>query len=151
MRMDASIPQPLGIERKNQTKAIVRGIYDHASHNDIFYVKNVLHPHFVFASPSYLPWGGITRTAENYLRNVIPHIARFLDFHRFQYLSLTAEDNCVVALFNVGVADSEASITACEHWFIEDGLARSMQCSLYEPLSLLVAIEHVRQRKELLG
>ena len=134
-----------------QSKSVVDAYYQAGVEGRLGDFARYLDPDFTTTAPSYLPWGGITRTAENYLRNVIPHIARFLDFHRFQYLSLTAEDNCVVALFNVGVVDSEASITACEHWFIEDGLARSMQCSLYEPLSLLVAIEHVRQRKELLG
>jgi hypothetical protein len=151
MSMHDPLPAPLRVERHSPSKCIVRSIYEHAAHDDIFYVKHVLHPDFTYASPGYLPWGGEKKTAETYLKDVIPHIARFLDFHRFRYLNLTAEDNCVVVLYNVGIVDSDAMLTVCEHWFIENGLARSLQCSLYEPLALLIAIENARKHAELFG
>jgi ketosteroid isomerase-like protein len=128
-----------------RNKMIVRGIYDKYTREDCQSYRSSLHDEFVYTSPKYLPWGGVTKTADRYLSTVVPHLARFIDYSKFSYVGLTAEDNCVVALYRVGLQGCTAQITFCEHWFVEGDRVRSMWSSLFEPLPLLVAIEEMKE------
>lgn len=59
-----------------------------------------------------------------------------LDFGRFRYDSLVAEDGRVVALVNFGITGSDAMIKISEHWTVEDGQATSIWVSYFEPQAL---------------
>jgi ketosteroid isomerase-like protein len=128
-------------------KAAVRAFYDGAVRGDISGFGSYLHPMFGCSVPRYLPWGGDTQGADAYLNVVLPQIARVLDFGRFSYDSLTAEEDHVVALINVGVMDTESMIKISEHWTLEAGRARSIWVAYYEPAALLSRLERNRWRR----
>jgi ketosteroid isomerase-like protein len=131
--------------RMAENKMLVRSVYSRISREDFCNSKSLFHKDFVYTSPEYLPWGGITKTSGRYFDLIVPKLLNAIDYARFTYSSLTNEGNCVVALFNVGIVGSNADVTFCEHWFLEGGLIRSLWSSLFEPLPLLVAIEHSKR------
>jgi ketosteroid isomerase-like protein len=128
-----------------RNKMIVRGIYEKYTRSDHDSYRVALHKDFVYTSPKYLPWGGVTRTSDRYLSTVVPRLSSLLDYSRFTYGGLTAENNCVVALYSVGLSGYASEVTFCEHWFVEGETVRSMWSSLFEPLPLLVAIEKMKR------
>lgn len=125
-------------------KAAVRAFYDGAVRGDISGFGSYLLPMFVCSAPRYLPWGGDTHGADAYLNVVLPQVARALDFGRFSYDSLTAEEERVVALINVGVMDTDSMIKISEHWTLEAGRARSIRVAYFEPAALLSRLERDR-------
>lgn len=135
---------PMSSATSTDNKAAVRAFYDGAARGDISGFRSYLHPCFVCSAPRYLPWGGDTHGADAYLNVVLPQVARALDFGRFSYDCLTAEDEHVVALINVGVMDTESMIKISEHWILEDGRARSIWIACFEPAALLFRLERDR-------
>jgi hypothetical protein len=63
-----------------------------------------------------------------------------LDFDRFSYDSLTADEDRVVALINVGVTKTDAMIKISEHIRVRDGRMMSIWVADYEPQRLLEQI-----------
>lgn len=124
-----------------RNKAIVMAFYDGGVRGDISGFGEYLHTDFVCSAPNYLPWGGDTTSAEGYLNDVLPQVAKVLDFSRFSYDSITAEDDRVVALINVGVTGTPAMIKISEHWRLRNGKAQSIWVAYYEPIALLEQIE----------
>jgi ketosteroid isomerase-like protein len=125
-----------------RNKTVVRAFYEAAGRGDLAGFGVFMHASFLYSAPNYLPWGGDTRGAEICLRVVLPQMASVLDFSRFSYLSITAEEDHVVALFNVGVMGSPSTIRVSEHWVLENGKACSVWVAYYEPAALLELIGH---------
>lgn len=134
----------------SQNKRIVRTIYEHLVRNNLEFAKSFFRGDYRYDSPQYLPWGGSTCSAEQFLCTTAPQMARYLDYTRFGYLRLIAEDTCVVALYKVGVVDSASDVIFCDQWGLEGGAVRSTWSSIFEPLPLLVAIEQLRGATELM-
>jgi ketosteroid isomerase-like protein len=128
-----------------RNKMIVRGIYDKYTKEDHHACRSVLHKEFVYTGPKYLPWGGVTRTADRYLSDVVPRLSSILDYSKFAYAGMTAEDNCVIALYSVGLLGSTSEVMFCERWIVEGDKVLSMWSSLFEPLPLLVALEETKE------
>lgn len=126
-------------ETVERNKAIVGAFYDGGVRGDIEGYGAHLHPEFVVEAPLYLPWGG-AHGPETYLRTVLPQVGAALDFTRFRYESITAEDDRVIALIEVGVIGTDALIKISEHWKIKDGKAVSLWVAYYEPGALLEQI-----------
>ncbi|WP_210521297.1 nuclear transport factor 2-like protein [Hymenobacter terricola] len=80
-------------------------------------------------------------TVGPYLQEVLPQVAQALDFSRFSFESLTAEDDRVVAVINVGVLHSKAMLMVSEHWVIQGEKAISLWVAYYEPKALLEQLE----------
>lgn len=125
-------------------KRVVDAFYQGGVRGDISGFGDNLHDDFVCSAPDYLPWGGYTHGAEGYLHDVLPQVAKVLDFGRFSYDSLIAEGDHVVALINVGVTGTPSMIKISEHWQMEDGRARSIWVAYFEPAALLEIIERNR-------
>ena len=96
-----------------------------------------LHPDFFAIAPSYVPLGGRRHTAESFRDEVMPHLAKMLDFTHFKYESLVAEEDQVVALVSIGIADTDDSVLISEHWTVRDGKALSLLVLFFEPQKLL--------------
>lgn len=128
-----------------RNKMVARGIYDRLSREYSYDYRDLLHRDFLYTSPNYLPWGGVTTAADHYFDTVVPALTNVLDLGRFSCSSITSEDSCVVALFSVGIVESTSTVTICELWFLGDGTIRSIWSSLFEPLPLLVAIEQIKR------
>jgi ketosteroid isomerase-like protein len=129
------------VDVASRNKIVVRAFYEGAVRGDICGFGVFLHTSFVCCAPNYLPWGGDTHGAESYLQIVLPQMARVLDFSRFSYQSMTAEDDHVVAVINVGVMRSSSMIKVSEHWVLEHEKARSVWMAYYEPAALVEAVE----------
>ena len=127
-------------ETLESNKALVRGFYEGGVRGDISGYGPNLHPDFVCSAPNYLPWGGDTKGADGYLNDVLPQVAKVLDFGRFSFDSVTAEGNHVVALINVGVMGTPSMIKISEHWSLDEGKARSIWVAYFEPAALLELI-----------
>ncbi|MDB6143851.1 MAG: hypothetical protein JWP80_2895 [Pseudomonas sp.] len=132
-------------QRLSSNKALVQAFYEGAVHGDISGIASKLDKNFVCSAPLYLPWGGDTKSAEDYLNVVLPQVAKVLDFKRFSYDSLTAEDDHVVALINVGVTGTDAMIKISEHWNVKGDKALSIWVAYYEPAALMALIERNRK------
>ncbi len=119
-----------------RNKAIVSAFYDGGVRGDITGYGVYLHPEFVVEAPHYLPWGG-AHGPDAYLNIVLPQVGAALDFTRFRYESITAEEDRVVALIQVGVTGTDATIKISEHWRIKGERAVSLWVAYYEPGILL--------------
>lgn len=128
-------------EKLDINKAVVKAFYAGGVRGDIAAIRSYLYDDFVCSAPSYLPWGGDTPSADGYVDTVLPQVAKVLDFTRFSYDSITAEDDHVVALINVGVTGTASMIKISEHWQLDQGKARSIWVAYYEPAALLELIE----------
>ena len=122
-----------------RNKLVVGAFYEGGARGDLAVFGARLHPEFVVEVPDYLPWGG-AHGPEAYLRTVLPQVGAALDFTRFRYVSVTAEDDRVVALIQVGVAGSDAMIKISEHWAINGEKAVSLWVAYYDPGALLEQI-----------
>lgn len=120
-----------------RNKAVVRAYYEGAQRGDISGYGEFLHADFLLQAPSYLPWGGVYRGADQFLQVVLPQVGRALDFNRFSYESITAEEDRVVALINVGVMHRDAMVKVSEHWVVRQEKALSLWVAYYEPQELL--------------
>jgi hypothetical protein len=59
------------------------------------------------------------------------------DFARLSYDKVVAEDGHVVAVFNIGVAGTDAIIRIVDHWTLRDGKAISLWAAYFEPQAVL--------------
>ena len=123
-------------EASVQSKAIVEAYHQAGVSGDLPSFGAFLHPEFKWTAPNYLPWGGPHKGASSF-RNVLVHLPETLDFSRFSYDSLTADGTHVVALINIGVVGSDATIKISEHWEVVDGKAVSIWVAYFEPQALL--------------
>ena len=128
-------------EKIEINKSVVKAFYAGGVRGDIAAIRSYLYDDFVCSAPIYLPWGGDTRSADGYVDDVLPQVAKVLDFGRFSYDSITAEGDHVVALINVGVTGKDAMIKISEHWHLDKGKARSIWVAYYEPAALMELIE----------
>jgi ketosteroid isomerase-like protein len=121
-------------------KAVVRAYYSAFQAGDRSRFAPYLHPDFFAIAPSYVPLGGRRHTAESFRDEVMPHLAKMLDFTRFKYESLVAEADQVIALVSIGIAGTDDSVLISEHWTVRDGKALSLLVLFFEPQKLLDSI-----------
>jgi DNA invertase Pin-like site-specific DNA recombinase len=69
--------------------------------------------------------------------HVLPNVTDVFDFARFSYDNVVAEDGHVVAVFNIGVAGTDAIIKIVDHWTLRDGKAISLSAAYFEPKAVL--------------
>jgi ketosteroid isomerase-like protein len=122
--------------------AVVRAFYDGAVRKDPDVARALVHSDFVCSVPDYLPWGGEVAGGAKYLDIILPQVGRVLDFGRFSYESITADEDRVVALINVGVTDTNAMIKISEHITVRDGKMMAIWVAYFEPQRLLAKILH---------
>jgi len=120
-----------------ESKAVVDAYYQAGVQRRLTDFARYLHPDFSTTAPNYLPWGGVHRGAAFFRDEVLPNLPAVLDFGRFSYNSVLAEDDRVVALVNFGVTGSTAMIKIAEHWTVSDGNATSIWVAYFEPQALL--------------
>jgi ketosteroid isomerase-like protein len=123
--------------RREQSKAVVDAYYQAGMQRRLTDFAQYLHPDFTTTAPNYLPWGGLHAGAAFFRDEVLPNLPGVLDFGRFSYDSLIAEDDRVVALVNFGVTGSDAMIKISEHWTVRADKATSIWVAYFEPQVLL--------------
>jgi ketosteroid isomerase-like protein len=120
-----------------RNKAVVDAYYQAGKEGRLTDFASYLHPDFTTNALDYLPWGGTPSGAGFFRDTILPNLPDTLDFSRVSYDVLVGEGNQVVALINIGVAGTEATIKTSEHWTVEDGKARPIWVAYPEPQSLL--------------
>jgi ketosteroid isomerase-like protein len=123
--------------KSEQSKAVVDACYQAGVQRRLTDFAQYLHPDFSVTAPNYLPWGGVHPGAAFFHDKVLPNLSDVLDFGRFSYNTVFAEDDRVVALVNFGVMGSDAMIKISEHWIVKDGKATSIWVAYFEPQALL--------------
>jgi ketosteroid isomerase-like protein len=121
----------------SRNKAIVDGYYQAGVEGRLRDFAVHLHPDFTTTAPNYLPWGGTNPGAAFFRDEVLPHLPDLRDFSRFSYEAFFAEGEHVVALINIGITDTDATIKISEHWTVRDGKATSIWVAYFEPQALL--------------
>ena len=111
-----------------RNKAVVDAYYQAGKEGRLTDFAPYLHPDFTTTAPDYLPWGGTHPGAGFFRDTVLPNLPDTL---------FVGEGNQVVALINIGVAGTDATIKISEHWTVEDGKARSIWVAYFEPQPLL--------------
>jgi ketosteroid isomerase-like protein len=120
-----------------QSKLVVDAYYQAGMRHRLTDFAAYLHPDFTTTAPNYLPWGGVHTGAAFFRNEVLPNLPDVLDFGRFSYDSLFAEDSQIVARVNFGVTGTDAMIKISEHWTVQDGKATSIWVAYFEPQALL--------------
>jgi ketosteroid isomerase-like protein len=121
----------------SRNKAIVDGYYQAGVEGRLPDFAVHLHPDFTTTAPNYLPWGGTHPGAAFFRDEVLPHLPDVLDFSRFSYEVFFAEGEHVVALINIGITETDATIKISEHWTVRDNKATSISVAYFEPQALL--------------
>jgi ketosteroid isomerase-like protein len=122
-------------------KALVRAYHEAGMRGDLLGFGLHLHRDFVCRAPRYLPWGGETLGAAAFLKKVLPQLGNVFDFDRFACDTLVAEGDRVVALVDIGIRDSKATVTVSEHWTLDAGKVMSLWTAYFEPAALLARLE----------
>jgi len=127
-----------------RSKAVVDAYYQAGVRGRLTSFASYLHPDFTTTAPNYLPWGGVHPGAAFFRDQVLRNLPDVLDFGRFSYDVLFAEDDKVVARVNFGITGTDATIKISEHWTVQDGRATSIWVAYFEPQALLdkLGIEH---------
>src|ERR1700694_2739486 len=77
-------------------KTIVRAFYKGAGRDEMMGFREFPHPDFSIDAPNCFPSEGSVRDAKQYQLEFLPGIAKELNFNRFAYKSMTAEDRSTV-------------------------------------------------------
>ena len=124
-----------GMNETERARALVVSFYDGGARGEIISFRDSLDDQFELFVPAYLPWGG-TFGKQEYVE-LLPQVARVLDFGRLRYLSLTAEEQHVVALIEIGVQGFDKSIIISEHWDVAHDKATRLLVAYFDPKVLL--------------
>jgi ketosteroid isomerase-like protein len=120
-----------------QSKSVVDAYYQAGVRGSLTEFAPYVHPDFTTTAPNYLPWGGFHPGAAFFRDEVLPNLPNVLDFGRFSYDVLLAENDRVAALVNFGLVGNVAMIKISEHWTVKDGKATSIWVAYFEPQALL--------------
>lgn len=122
-------------DETDRAKAIVRSFYEGGARGTITDFADQLDSGFELFVPAYLPWGGQYDKA-GYV-DLLPGVAKALDFTRLDYLSFTGEGGHIVVLIEIGVQGTERTIVISEHWDIAHGKAVRLRVAYFDPKILL--------------
>jgi hypothetical protein len=124
----------------DNNKALVRSFYEGGTDSEEKTYGEIFSPEFEVTAPAYLPWGG-TSGLQVYLDDVLHQVTAVLDFKRCKIISLVGENEKIVILIDIGLANTEHSIKISEHWEFSNGKALSLWVAYFEPENLMKLIE----------
>jgi ketosteroid isomerase-like protein len=120
-----------------RNKAVADAFYRAGVEGKLTSFARYLAPDFLVTAPSYLPWGGPHKGASFFSGDILPNLPQVFDFSRFSYISVTAEDDRVAAIINMGVAGTDHVIKILDLWTIRNGKAVELWVAYFEPQALL--------------
>jgi ketosteroid isomerase-like protein len=122
------------IERNN---AVADAFYQAGVEGRLTSFAQYLDPDFLVTAPNYLPWGGTHKGAAFFSGDILPSLPQVFDFSRFSYMSVTAEDDRVAAIINMGVTGTDHVIKILDLWTVRNGKAVELWVAYFEPQALL--------------
>jgi ketosteroid isomerase-like protein len=120
-----------------RNKAVAHAYYQAGFNGRLTSFAQYLDPDFTVTAPNYLPWGGPHKGAAFFSGDILPNLPQVFDFSRFSYMSVTAEDDRVAAIFNMGVTGTDHVIKILDLWTIRNGKAVDLWVAYFEPQALL--------------
>jgi ketosteroid isomerase-like protein len=118
-------------------KAVADAFYQAGVEGRLTSFAQYLDPDFLVTAPNYLPWGGTHKGAAFFSGDILPSLPQVFDFSRFSYMSVTAEDDRVAAIINVGVTGTDHVIKILDLWTVRNGKAVELWVAYFEPQALL--------------
>ena len=120
-----------------RNKAVAHAFYQAGVEGRLTSFAQYLDPDFTVTPPNYLPWGGPHKGAAFFSGDILPNLPQVFDFSRFSYISVTAEDDRVAAIINMGVTGTDHVIKILDLWTIRNGKAVDLWVAYFEPQALL--------------
>ena len=120
-----------------RNKAVADAFYQAGVEGRLSTFSQYLDPDFLVTAPSYLPWGGPHKGAAFFSDDILPNLPQVFDFSRFSYISVTAEDDRVAAIINMGVTGTDHVLKILDLWTIRNGKAVELWVAYFEPQALL--------------
>jgi ketosteroid isomerase-like protein len=120
-----------------RNKAVANAFYQAGVEGRLASFAQYLDPDFLVTAPNYLPWGGPHKGAAFFSGDILPNLPQVFDFSRFSYVNVTAEDDRVAAIINMGVTGADAVIKILDLWTIRNGKAVELWVAYFEPQALL--------------
>ena len=120
-----------------RNKAVAHAFYQAGVEGRLVSFAQYLDPSFLVTAPNYLPWGGPHKGAAFFSGDVLPDLPEVFDFSRFSYVSVTAEDDRVAAIINMGVTGTDHVLKILDLWTIRNGKAVELWVAYFEPQALL--------------
>jgi ketosteroid isomerase-like protein len=106
-----------------RNKAVAHAFYQAGVEGRLTSFGQYLDLDFTVTAPNYLPWGGPHNGAAFFSRDILPNLPQVFDFSRFSYISVTAEDDRVAAIINMGVTGTDRIIKILDLWTVRNGKA----------------------------
>jgi ketosteroid isomerase-like protein len=120
-----------------RNKAVAHAFYQAGIEGRLTTFAQYLEPDFAVTAPNYLPWGGAHKGAAFFYGDILPNLPEVFDFSRFSYESVTAEDDRVAAIINMGVTGTDRVIKILDLWTLRNGKVVSLWVAYFEPQALL--------------
>jgi ketosteroid isomerase-like protein len=120
-----------------RNKAVAHAFYQAGIEGSLTRFARYLDLNFAVTAPNYLPWGGTHKGAAFFSGDILPNLPEVFDFSRFSYDSVTAQDDRVAAIINMGVTGTDRVIKILDLWTLRDGKAASLWVAYFEPQALL--------------
>ena len=120
-----------------RNKAVAHAFYEAGIDGPLTTFAHYLEPDFTVTAPNYLPWGGTHKGAAFFSGDILPKLPEVFDFSRFRYENVTAEDDRVAAIINMGVTGTDQVIKILDLWTLRNGKAASLWVAYFEPQALL--------------
>jgi ketosteroid isomerase-like protein len=120
-----------------RNKALAHAFYQAGVEGRLTSFAQYLDPDFTVTAPNYLPWGGPHKGAAFFSGDILPNLPQVFDFSRFSYVSVTAKDDRVAAIINMGVTGTDHVIKILDLWTVRNGKAVELWVAYFEPQALL--------------
>jgi ketosteroid isomerase-like protein len=120
-----------------QNKATIHQFYQAGVERRLTAFGEYVDPNFIVRAPNYLPWGGPPKNATFFRNEVLPNLPNVFDFSRFSYETVTAEDDRVAAVINMGVTGTDDIIKILDLWAVQSGKVIALWVAYFEPQALL--------------
>jgi ketosteroid isomerase-like protein len=120
-----------------RNKAVADAFYQAGVEGRLTSFAQYLDPDFLVTAPNYLPWGGPHKGAAFFSDDILPNLPQVFDFSRFSYISVTAEDDRVAAIINMGVTGADHVLKILDLWTIRNGKAVELWVAYFQPQALL--------------
>lgn len=124
-------------EKIERNKVVAHAFYQAGVEGRLTSFAQYLDPDFTVTAPNYLPWGGPHKGGAFFSGEILPNLPQVFDFSRFSYMSITAEDDRVAAIINMGVTGTDHVIKILDLWTVRNGKAVELWVAYFEPQALL--------------
>ena len=106
-------------EHDNRNRDFLRGLYLASFGGDVDAFPKAMANDFEAHVPPLLPWGGVHRGPDEFVKVVLPQLAVAIDFGSMRLDSISAAGDHVAALLNARTALG-TDIWIAEHWVVRD-------------------------------